>query len=61
MKNLFNENMTSSEARRVLFSSVEGKTEREVEQIKREFSEIAPKIIERELRENRGYMTSDNL
>lgn len=47
--NLFNENMTSNEARTVLYRSVEGKTETEIEQIKAEYIRILPKIIDREM------------
>lgn len=47
--NLFNENMTSKEARTVLFRSVEGKTKTEIEQIKAEYSKLLPKIIDREM------------
>lgn len=61
MNKLFNLSMSSSEARKVLFSSVEGKTEAEIREIKHEFSQIAPKIMERELRANNGFMTSDKL
>lgn len=61
MTPLFNENMTTSEARTVFFSSVDGKTKEEIELIKREYSEIFPRIMENELRRNEGYMTSDKL
>ena len=61
MSNLFNVHMSSSEARSILFSSVEGKTEAEIKEIKREFSQVAPQIMERELKANKGYMTSDRL
>ena len=56
----FNENMTSSEARTILFS-VDGKTKEEMERIKQEYSEIAPRIIDREFRENAGCLTSEKL
>lgn len=48
--NLFNEEMTSSEARSVFFKALEGKSEEEIEQIKIAYSEIIPKIIEKEMR-----------
>lgn len=50
MDNLFNEEMTSSEARTVFFEAVEGKTKEEIEQIKSAYLEILPKIIEKEMR-----------
>ena len=46
---IFNENMTSNEARIALFSAVEGKNKAEIEQIKAEYSEVLPKILDREL------------
>ena len=48
--NLFNEEMTSNEARSVFFKALEGKREEEIEQIKIAYSEIIPKIIEKEMR-----------
>ncbi|MBQ8174443.1 MAG: hypothetical protein IJ009_03480 [Clostridia bacterium] len=47
--NIFNEQMASDEARTVFFKAVEGKTKEEIEQIKLEYFEALPKIIEREL------------
>ena len=61
MTALFNENMTTSEARHVLFSSVDGKSKEEIVRIKQEYSEIFPRIMDKELRNNEGYMTSDRL
>ena len=47
--NIFNEQMTSNEARMAFFKAVEGKTKAEIEHIKLEYSKVLPKIIEREL------------
>lgn len=59
MTPMFNENMTSSEARTILFSSVDGKSKQEIAAIKEEYSKIIPRIIKNELKRNDGYMTSD--
>ena len=61
MNAMFNENMTSSEARHVLFSSVDGKTKEEIDRIKLEYDAVIPRIVKNELRNNEGYMTSDRL
>ena len=61
MNKLFNERMTYPEAQKVFFSSLDGKTGNEIENIKKEYAEILPAIIERELRENEGVMTSYQL
>lgn len=49
MGNLFNENMTSHEARLTLFSAVEGKSKEEIEKIKAEYFAVSDKITDREL------------
>lgn len=46
--NVFNENMTSSEARMALFKAVEGKTKEEIEQLKSAFKKVFPAIFKRE-------------
>ena len=61
MTPLFNENMTSSEARHILFASVDGKTKEEIAKIKEEYDKIIPTIIENELTKYRGCLTSDRL
>lgn len=48
--NLFNEAMTSNEARAVFFKALEGKSKEEIEQIKSAYSEVLHKITEREMR-----------
>jgi hypothetical protein len=48
LNNIFNEQMTSSEARATLFKAVEGKTKAEIEQIKSAYSKTLPSILERE-------------
>lgn len=45
---IFNENMTSDQARLALFSAVDGKTKAEIEKIKDEYSKVLPVIMERE-------------
>lgn len=47
--NLFNEQMTSSQARIALLSAIEGKSKDEIERIKNAYFEIRPLIIRREL------------
>ena len=47
--NLFNEQMTSDEARMVFFKAVEGKTKEEIEEIKSAYFEVLPKINKKEL------------
>lgn len=47
-ENLFNINMSSFEARTVLFTMVEGKNIEEIEQIKNEYNRVLPIILERE-------------
>lgn len=48
LDNMFNEQMTSNEARIVLFKAVEGKTKAEIEQLKSAYSKVLPAILERE-------------
>ena len=48
LDNIFNEQMTSNEARIALFKAVEGKTKEEIEQIKAEYLKVLPVINERE-------------
>ena len=45
---IFNEQMTSNEARIALFKAVEGKTDAEITQIKKAYSEVLPAILKRE-------------
>ena len=47
---IFNEEMSSSEARITLFKAIEGKTADEIEQIFAEYSTVIPAILEREHR-----------
>ena len=46
--NIFNEQMTSNEARLALFRAVEGKTQSEIEQLKSAYSKVLPAIYKRE-------------
>lgn len=56
-ESIFNENMSSREARQVLFSSVDGKTKAEIEKIKDEYSAVLPVIMDRELKlADQGWM-----
>ena len=59
MDNLFNEEMTSSEAISVFFKALEGKSEEEIKQIKIAYSKIIPKIIEKEMRLAEGSWMID--
>jgi hypothetical protein len=47
---IFNENMTSNEARTARFKAVEEKTESEIEQLKIQYARVIPIILEREHR-----------
>ncbi len=47
--NLFNENVTREEAWNVLFSSIDGKTKEEREEIIAEYMKVLPAIVEKEL------------
>ena len=58
-EHLFNVRMSCSEARRILFMSVEGKTKKEVEEIKKEYSSVSRLIRRREITQNKGWMTKD--
>jgi len=57
-KELFNVNMSSAEARKVLFTSVNGKSMQEIEEIKKQYSSVSKIIRKRELMQNRGWMTN---
>lgn len=53
----FNANMTSDEARTVLFTAVEGKTKKEIEEIKAEYSKVSSVIMKREFKlAEKGWM-----
>ena len=58
-KALFNEHMSSLEARRVLFTSVNGKSKEQIDEIKKEYSSVSKLIRRRELIQNKGWMTSE--
>lgn len=53
----FNEQMTHTEALRVLYS-VDGKTKEEVKEIKKEYVLVMPSILHRELSTNKNALTS---
>ena len=57
----FNSQMTSSEARSILFSSVDHMSQAEVEEVKSEYRIVLPEIIKREFRENEGWMTEEKI
>lgn len=48
MDNIFNESMSSNEARLAFFRAIDGKNEEEIESIKKEYAEILPAISARE-------------
>jgi len=45
---IFNEQMTSIEARTAFFRAVDGKNKEEIEQLKAEYSAVLPAILKRE-------------
>lgn len=49
---------TSAEARTKLFMAVEGKSAKEIKQIREEYAKIVSPIIQKELKENEGWMTN---
>ena len=55
MNNIFNENMSESEAIHAFFVAIDNKPEDEIEEIKRQLFEVLPLITKREL--EKGYMT----
>ena len=57
----FNLQMTSSQARSILFSSISHMSESDAEEMKKEYKQIVPEIIKREFRDNNGWMTEDRL
>ena len=60
MKNkLFNARMSSAEARRVLFAAVDGKSKKEIEEIKKEYSSVSKVIRRRELVQRMGWLTNE--
>ena len=61
MSTLFNEKMSYSEAQKVFFSSVAGKTAEEKNRIREEYRSILPAITNRELGEHPNRMTSHPL
>lgn len=50
LNDIFNENMSSNEARLKLFSIIQDKSEKEIEEIKQKYFEVIPKIIEKEIK-----------
>lgn len=56
---LFSDQMSSSDARRVLFESASGKSKEEIDEIMKEYSSVAKTIMRREITQNTGWMTSE--
>lgn len=50
MSKLFDEQMSSNEARYVFFSALDGKTKEEIEEIKKEYFAVSAEIMKREAR-----------
>lgn len=48
LNSMFNEQMSSNEARLALFAAVDGKTKAEIEQLKSAYSKVLPAILKRE-------------
>ena len=59
MKKMFSEHMSSNELRRVFFNYADKHRGENIENVKREYREIAKKVLMRELKTNAGAMTSD--
>lgn len=54
---IFNENMTSSQARFAFFKAVDGKSKEEIEKLKNTYFEIMDVIMEREFKlADKGWM-----
>ena len=58
MKSLFNDNMSSTEAKRVLFEYADAHKGENLEEVKAQYKEVVKRIIDRELKTNEGNMTS---
>ncbi len=57
MSKLFNENMTSVEARYAFFAATDGKTKEEIDEIRKEYKPIAERILQKELElADHGYL-----
>ena len=54
---LFNENMSSKDAQKILFDYAEKHRGEDMEEVKKEYREVLPKIIRREMKENEGWLT----
>lgn len=61
MKKYFDGVKSSAEARIRFFSIVENKGKDEVKEIVEEYNKVVQPMIERELKENDGWLTSDPL
>ena len=56
---IFNENMSSSEARKAFFAAVDGKTKEEIEKLKADYYNVIPAIVKRESKlAEKGWMLS---
>ena len=58
MNRWFNENMSSLEAKYLFFKLVSEKSGAELTEIKAEYKRVLPIIVESELQENEGTLTS---
>jgi len=58
MKTMFHETMSSTQAQRVLFDYASAHRGEDLSEVKRQYSQVVPKIVKRELRESDGKMTS---
>lgn len=49
MSSIFSKDMTFDEARRLFYKSIDGKSKEEVEKIKKEYYDIIPSVLKRDL------------
>lgn len=57
MEELFNDRMSSAEAKRVLWEYAYAHRGEDIEEVKAQYREVAKRIIAREQKENERYMT----
>ena len=59
MNKYFREDMTVNEARTILYTLVDKKTKKEMEEVWEEYSKVIPIIVERRLKESEGWFAED--
>lgn len=58
---IFSESMSSAEARLAFFAACDTHSKAEMISIKEDYLNIISRILDREIAENKGFMTSDAL